>query len=182
MINFEITFPHASEITPELDRAIDTLDHLAFASDHDGPPDPAFDSIDWSTPHEWNALGWLDGELVSQLCLLKREIRVGGEKVWVIGIGGVATHPQWQHQGLASQLMRATETFMRDEIRAPFGLLICADATSPFYAKLGWQVVADELIFIQGNERRTLKTCVMVLNLAEKPFPQGMIDLCGLPW
>jgi GNAT superfamily N-acetyltransferase len=182
MPDFVITFPHISEISPELDRAIDALDHLAFTSDHDDPPDPQFDSIDWSSPHEWNALGWLEGELVSQLCILKREILVGGERVWVAGIGGVATHPQWQRKGLASQLMRATADFIRQKLDVPFGLLVCADETRPFYEKAGWYQVADELVFIQDGARRTLKTCVMVMNFAEKAFSQGIIDLCGLPW
>jgi predicted acetyltransferase len=155
---------------------------LAFSSTDNSPLDPEFDSIDWSTPHEWNALGWLDGELVSQLCLLKREIIVGGEKVWVAGIGGVATHPQWQRKGLASQLMRATADFIRQKMDVLFGLLICAEETRSFYEKLGWQKVADELIFIQNNARKTLKTCVMILKITADPFPGGMIDLRGLPW
>jgi GNAT superfamily N-acetyltransferase len=177
--DLEIVFLLETEISPELNRAIDALDQLAFSSD--GHDDPEFNSIEWAS-HEWNALGQMDGELVSQLCLLKREITVGGERVWVAGIGGVATHPQWQKRGLASQLMRATQEYIRQEMDVPFGLLICADGTRPFYEKLSWQTVADELIFIQNGKRKTLKTCVMVLNIAGKPFPQGIIDLCGLPW
>jgi GNAT superfamily N-acetyltransferase len=178
----KVEFIHVSQIPPELDRAIEALDQLAFAGDDDGPPDPEFGPIDWSTPHEWNALGWLDGQLVSQLCLLRREILVGEERVWVAGIGGVATHPQWQHKGLASQLLRATADFIRAEIHTPFGVLLCAEATRPFYEKAGWQLAAAELFFTQNGARRTMKTCVMVMNFTEKAFPEGMIDLCGLVW
>ena len=181
MPQLQIEFLHTSQISPALDREIDALDHLAFASDHDGPPDPDFDSIEWSA-QEWMALGRLDGQLVSQLCLLKREILVGGERVWVAGIGGVATHPQRQRKGLASQLMRATETFMRDEIRVPFGLLVCAEVTRPFYKSLGWKLVANSLTFVQNEQRLPLYTCVMALPLSGQPWPAGEIDLCGLPW
>jgi nodulation protein A len=177
--NFEITFLPETEISPELNRAIDVLDHLAFSSvDHH---DPALDGIEWAS-HEWNGLGHIGGELVSQLCLLKREITVGQERVWVAGIGGVATHPHWQRHGLASQLMRAAADFIRHEMDVNFGLLICSETIRPFYEGLGWLMVADTLNFVQNNQPGTLKTCVMILKISADPFPQGVIDLRGLPW
>jgi predicted acetyltransferase len=179
MPQLQIEFLHITQISPELDREIDALDHLAFSADEND--DPEFNAIEWSA-QEWMALGRLDGQLVSQLCLLKREILVGGEKVTVAGIGGVATHPQWQRQGLASQIMRATETFLRDEICVPFGLLVCAEQTQPVYARCGWQTVANALFFVQNDQRLPLYTCVMVLPLSGQPWPSGEIDLCGLPW
>ena len=171
--------PHL-QVTPELDEKIDHLDHIAFNSedDHD---DPEFDSIRWAS-HDWMVLGWLDEMLVSQLCLLKREILVGGAPVWVAGIGGVATHPDYQHRGLGSQIMAACPEFMAREIKVPFGLLICADETRPFYEKSGWQFVAPNLFYSQDNERRNLETCVMIFPLSAEPWPAGEIDLCGAPW
>jgi predicted N-acetyltransferase YhbS len=180
--SIEITFLHITEISPDLSQRMDALDHLAFASDHDSLPDPEFDSIDWSSPHEWCVLGWLDGELVSQLNILKREILVDGEKVWVAGIGGVATHPKWQRHGCGSQVMRATANFLCEKLDVPFGLLVCADETRPFYERFNWYQVADSLVFTQNGAPRSLKTCVMALNFTEKAFPKGIIDLCGLPW
>jgi GNAT superfamily N-acetyltransferase len=175
MNQLKIEFIPETQVPPELNQHIDALDHLAFSGE-DGDPD-----VQWAA-HDWMALGWLDGELVSQLCLLKREIRIGTGRVWIAGVGGVATHPQRQKQGLASQLMRASETFMRDEIRVPFGLLVCADETRPFYEKNDWKFVADEVIFIQNDEQKKLKTCVMILLLSDQSWPPGKIDLCGLPW
>jgi nodulation protein A len=178
MVQLKIEFLPESLVKPELNQRIDTLDHLAFAN-LDG--DAQLSGIEWSS-HDWMELGWLEHELVSQLCLLKREISVGAERVGVAGIGGVATHPRWQRQGLASQLMGAAEKYMQDEIRVPFGLLVCADETRPFYKKNGWKFVANELVFIQNNEPRMLKTCVMILPLSDQPWPSGKINLCGLPW
>jgi GNAT superfamily N-acetyltransferase len=179
MTHLKIEFIPETEINARLNEQIDALDHLAFVGEnHD---DPEFANIQWSS-HHWMALGWLDGELVSQACLLKREVSAGAERVWVAGVGGVATHPQWQRKGLASQLMRAATTFMRDEIRVPFGLLICADETRPLYEKTGWQFAADHLTFTQDRRRRALRTCVMVLQLDDPTWPSGEIDLCGLPW
>lgn len=179
MTELDIRFVPQSEVTPELDRRINALDHAAFPSDsHD---DPEFASIIWSS-HEWMALGFVDDLLVTQFCLLTRQILVGGQPLLVAGIGGVATHPDMRRRGLASRLMRAAEPFMRAEMRVPFGLLICADETQPLYAGCGWQTVASSLIYVQNDSRRVLKTCVMMLPLADQPWPAGEIDLCGAPW
>jgi GNAT superfamily N-acetyltransferase len=97
-------------------------------------------------------------------------------------VGGVATHPDWQHRGLASQVLRAAEVLMRDELKVPFGLLICEEKTQPVYRHCGWQAVALSLLFFQDGQRRTLETSVMVLPLSERPWPPGEIDLLGLPW
>lgn len=179
MTMLEIRFLPVDQVSPELDRAIDTLDHLAFAGQTDD--DPEFASIEWGSP-EWMVLGLLHGELVSQLCLHKREISVGAQRVWVAGVGGVATHPAWLRRGFASQVLRATETFMRDELKVPFGLLVCADETQPVYARCGWHTISQALVFIQDGQPRILETCVMILPLTGQPWPTGEINLLGLPW
>ena len=180
MTDLQIRFIPQAELTPKLQQDIDLLDKLAFA-DEGIDDDPEFSSIQWASP-DWMALGFLNDELVTQLCLPKREIRVGDEKVWVAGIGGMATHPDHQHRGYGSTLLKATEAFMRDEMRVPFGLLICAYETRPFYELARWQFAADRLYFTQDNQRRTLTTCVMVLSLEKHVWRAGEIDLCGLPW
>jgi GNAT superfamily N-acetyltransferase len=180
MTGLDIHFIPQTDLTPELQREFDELDHLAFG-EMTGEDHPEFAGIQWAAA-DWMALGFLNGQLVTQLCIPKREITVGKEKIWVAGLGGMATHPDLQHQGLGSELLAATETFMRDTIRVPFGLLICADETSPFYEKSHWRVVGDFLYFIQDQQRRQLKTRVMVLSLMDRPWPAGEIDLCGVPW
>jgi GNAT superfamily N-acetyltransferase len=179
MTNLDIRFLPVDQVSPELDRAINTLDHLAFAGEQDD--DPEFASIEWGSP-DWMVLGLQDGELLSQLCLHKREIAVGVERVWVAGVGGVATHPDWQKRGFAGQVLRASETFMRETLQVPFGLLVCADETQPVYARCGWQTVARKLIFIQDEKPRRLETCVMILPLSNQVWPFGEINLLGLPW
>ncbi len=79
-------------------------------------------------------------------------------------------------------MLRATESFMRDTMQVPFGLLICADETQAFYQLSRWQRVADALYFTQDKVRRPLQTCVMILQLTDQPWHTGEIDLCGLPW
>ena len=180
MTDLQIRFIPQADIKPELQREIDALDHLAFdEEDHDA--DPEFSSIQWATS-DWMGLCLLQGKIVTQLGIPKREIAVGLEKVWVAGIGGMATQPDFQHQGFGSALLKATETFMREDLRVPFGLLICADHTRPFYERSRWQFAADFLYYHQTNQRINLRTCVMIIQLTDRAWSAGEIDLCGPPW
>lgn len=180
MTALQIRFvPHA-EVEPALQSEIEALDKLAFADDGIDD-DPEFASIQWSEP-DWMGLGFLNSQLVTQVCLPKREIAVGGEKVWVAGIGGMATHPDFQRKGYGLALLKAAEIFMRDELRVPFGLLICDVSVRPFYEPARWQFVADALYYEQDNQRRILNTCVMILSIMDRNWLSGEIDLCGLPW
>lgn len=180
MTDLQIRFISHKELPPEIQNKIEALDRLAFEGDTIDD-DPEFSSIIWASP-DWMALGFLNGELVTQLCLPKREIMVGSEKIWAAGIGGMATHPNHQHKGYGSALLESTELFMRDEIQVPFGLLICADETRPFYEFARWQFAADLLYYKQDDQRRMLHTCVMILQLKDQTWPAGEIDLCGSPW
>jgi GNAT superfamily N-acetyltransferase len=180
MTDLQIRFIPQADLSARLQQDIDTLDKIAFAGDGIDD-DPEFSSIRWASP-DWMGLGFIHDELVTQLCLPKREIMVGDEKVWVAGIGGMATHPGYQHRGYGSALLRATEAFMRDTMQVPFGLLICADETRPFYELARWEFTADMLTYIQDNQRRILNTCVMILPLENHAWRAGAIDLCGSPW
>lgn len=178
MTSLDIRFIPLAEMTAELQSQFDALDRLAFDQVEE---DHELESIHWAAP-DWMAMGFLNGQLVTQLCIPKREILAGSARVWVAGIGGMSTHPDFQHQGWGSGLLAATRTFMRDTVQVPFGLLICADQTQPFYEHSGWQHAADFLYFTQEHQRRLLKTSVMVLSLTGLAWPAGEIDLCGLPW
>jgi ribosomal protein S18 acetylase RimI-like enzyme len=94
----------------------------------------------------------------------------------------MATHPDFQRKGYGLALLKAAETFMRDELRVPFGLLICDVSARPFYEPARWQFVADALYYEQDNQRRLLNTCVMILSMMDRNWLSGEIDLCGLPW
>jgi nodulation protein A len=180
MTDLEIHFVPQINLTPELQREFDKLDRLAFG-EIIFEEDPDFPPIQWATP-DWMALGFLHGQLVTQLCIPRREILVGGEKIWVAGLGGMATHPKYQHRGYGSALLAAIEPFMRDTLQAQFGLLICSDEVRPFYELSRWQYAASALYFTQDQQRRVMNPCVMVLPLTARAWPAGEIDLCGLPW
>lgn len=170
----------ASElITPENKKLFDQICALAFKDDKE---DPELRDIEWTSQQEWMGLGRLDGELVTILGILKREILVGKKSIWVYGIGGVATHPNWQKHGFSSALLNKAAHFMLEYKEASFGLLVCAEEKRPFYGRAGWKYAADECFYTQAGNKRKLKSVVMVFPILDEDWPQGEIDLCGLPW
>ena len=152
--------------------ACDELDRLAFVGD--------------DNPYEWSAPEWMaclkEGDILcSQLCLLERDIQVGEQIVRVGGIGGVATHPETRGRGLSSTALRGAASFLQSRgIR--FGLLLTSQNLIPFYGRLGWQPVPGPLVFDFHGQKVSFEEVVMVLPLAGEPWPEGGIDLCGLPW
>ena len=191
MTDLQIHFIRQADIPPTLQKEIDEVDHLAFHSgvseDADDTSDTGKFEIRWQDirwgPSEWMALGYSDEVLVTILGLLRREILVGTAKLWVVGVGGVATHPAWQKRGLSTRLLQASEAFMREKLPASFALLICGEGRLSFYERVGWRHVADDLFFMQDGKRYPIWDIpVMILPLSQLNWPAGEIDLCGSPW
>jgi aminoglycoside 2'-N-acetyltransferase I len=154
------------------------------------------DEIAW-TIADWHVLAWEGDLLVGHVDITERTALVDGKELRLGGIGGVVTLSEWRKHGIATAAMQQTARFLRDELVAPFGLLVCDPALTPFYQKLGWQVVAGPLIFDQPvdfkpgldqvisdgpSHKVTLEGAIMVLPCCAEDWPSGLIDLCGLPW
>jgi predicted acetyltransferase len=75
------------------------------------------------------------GRIVSALQIFTRRIRLGGRVVSLGGIGSVATHPDYEHRGFASRLLRSAVIEMR--ARGMMLSLLFTGRTS-FYERLGW--------------------------------------------
>ena len=146
---------------------------------------------------DWHVLAWEGNLLVGHVDITERTALVGGTEMRLGGIGGVVTLKEWRKRGIASAAMQKAAEFLRDELAAPFGLLVCDPAMAPFYQKLSWQVVAGPLIFDQQTafqpgldqvisgeptHKVTLEGAILVLPCREHNWPAGLIDLCGLPW
>ena len=137
--------------------------------------------IEWSGSH-WAVLGKIDGRLVSQVGLIKREVKVGGVPVWVGGVGGVMTHPAYQRQGLAATLLAETAVFMARDLKVDFGMLVCSHAKIPYYEKSGYRLVNGETRCASYGKTIVFPEPVMVSALSEKAWPDGPVDMAGLPW
>ena len=151
----------------------------AFSSD-----DETVDGLeDVSEPDCWIFVRLESGAIVAVLMLLARTVRVGDAEVAVRGVGGVATLREHRRRGHAHLLMAEATATIRDELRAPFGMLQCEPELVSLYQQLGWQLVEAELWCVQsdGHLHRSPEL-PMVLALSDTAWPPGTIDMNGLPW
>ena len=162
-----------TDINGNENREIEEVDQLAFT----GPED----EFNWSSS-EWYATGKLAGRIVSIVGILKRRVQVGEIMLEVGGIGGVATHPDYQRLGFGSAVLQGAAEFMRHELQVEFGLLVCDPDMVTFYSKLGWQIAHSEMVFNFQGSKHVFQGITMVLPLGARPWPEGKIDLCGFPW
>ena len=131
---------------------------------------------------DWNVLVWEDEDVVSGADIVERTARVGQRSVRLGGIGDVATKVEWRKRGFAGAALKAAQEFLRDPLGVDFGLMICTEKMISRYEKLGWQLAARSMLADQPGGKTTIQYPVMVLPVKEKEWPQGEIDLCGLPW
>ena len=141
-------------------------------------------AIEWSRL-TWHALLWNADptEALANACLQVRSGFCAGEPVTIAGIGGVMTHPQHRHQGLARVVIAASLDFFHSLGHVDFGLLVCEPQLIPLYGHLGWQKFPDTLWVTQRGERVPFTfNAPMVRPVCRSPDITGEIDLCGPPW
>jgi len=160
-------------LTPEEQSFIDDWVIQVFG-DVDG-------DIEW-VRGDWSVVVRGNGRIVGQLEIIERMVEVDGQPVSVGGIANVMTLDGWKRRGLASAAMHQAVDFIREELRADFGLLVCEEKLILFYERLGWHVVEGPLIAEQSRGRIVLPHVAMVYACQKSEWPQGKIDLCGLPW
>ena len=131
---------------------------------------------------DWTVMVWEDDDLVSNVHIIDRTAKVGGQQLRLGGLGNVATKVEWRERGYASAALRVAREFLYDTLKVDFGLMIATEQMIPRYIKTGWQLVADSMWIEQPEGRKLFTTPVIVLPVKRKTWPQGEIDLCGLPW
>ena len=135
----------------------------------------------WAEQH-WRVLVYCEGQLASTLAITEREAMVGGKTVTLAGIGNVMTPPEWRRRGLAARAMQEAAEFLCDEIPVDFGFILCSHDLIPYYQRLGWRQVNAPVVFDQPTGKVRWQEEAMALPCAEHPWPDGTVDLCGLPW
>ena len=174
----QITFQAADSLTKELDEEISAVDHLAFSMDGEGDDE----DTEWAMSSTWFVLGRLDGRLVSQVGVLDRTIQVGGQSLSIAGVGGVATHPEFQRRGFAEVLLQAAVEQMRQRGSYDFAMLFCEPKMIPYYAKRGYTQIHNPIYILQGGQRVLFEDYEKVLPLSGKSWPEGDVDVNGPPW
>jgi predicted GNAT family N-acyltransferase len=132
---------------------------------------------------QWSVWVWDEGELVSRVGLLTREIISNGETKTIGGIGGVLTHPDSQNKGHATEAMREAARILNEEWKISFGLLFCASRVVEFYKRLDWKPFQGN-IYVEQRKGRVEFTGnnPMVLDVREHAPAEGSLDLNGYPW
>jgi aminoglycoside 2'-N-acetyltransferase I len=123
-----------------------------------------------------------DGQLAGRLGVLDSKVSVANQIIRVGGIGGVATKPEFRHRGVGSAMLARAAEFMKSDLKVEFGLLLCRHEVSPVYAKMGWLIVPGPTTFTRAGVAATYPNDTMILPLAAKTWPSGLIDMLGLPW
>jgi predicted acetyltransferase len=135
----------------------------------------------WAQP-DWAVMVWEDDDMVSNVHIIERTVKVGKVSVKLGGIGNIATKVEWRKQGFATTALKVAQEFLNDPLQVDFGLMIATQEMVSRYEKVGWKQVARSLLIEQPTGKTTLNYPVMVLPVGKQEWPDGVIDLCGLPW
>jgi GNAT superfamily N-acetyltransferase len=177
-ITMEIVWKSEGELSPDEKKQLDLLYMLAFR-DEEADND---DDQEWQWPFH-HYLGKIDGVIVSNVGIVRKEITVKKHKVIVGGVGGVATHPGWRRRGFARLLMdKAEEYLRRNSCDYEFGMLFCDKKMVPYYGKGSWVQIENPIYITWKKERKISNEVCMILQLSDKEWPQGEVDTQGPPW
>jgi len=133
-------------------------------------------------PKDLHVLRYENGRLVAKASILKHQVFVNGQPVWVAGVGGVVTVPAVQGRGHASAIMEYVAVYIRDHLGMSFGLLFCREALVRFYVRFGWHLIQDEVMINQPDGEVPSPLPVMVLACSAVSWPAGSLRLASEPW
>lgn len=131
---------------------------------------------------DWHVIVDADSHPQAHVGMLRHTVTVGDRSVRVCGVGGVVTALGAQGRGYAGRAMRYAQALMCDEWAVDFGLLFCLDRLIPFYERLGWRLVGEEVEVEQPSGATVAPLNVMVLPCKEREWPAGRVRLNSLPW
>jgi GNAT superfamily N-acetyltransferase len=170
-----------SEISAELDREIRSLLCECFPAD----------AGEFSQQRAWHnslpaysVIARDDGNLVGQIGIVQREVRVGGCLLLVAGVQNFCVRKSHRGMGLSRDLMRIAmaEAAARE---IPFGMLFCLPELEKIYVPMGWTTNAAVVEMRDEHGSRTPlpdKNITMIADLTPQRFPDGPIDLMGRDW
>jgi predicted GNAT family N-acyltransferase len=142
---------------------------------------PVIRETTWANP-DWHVAFISDGRVLSFLSIIERQVSFDREVVKVVGISNVITMECHRHKGLGTLIMQKAQEIMSVCLQADFGLLLCSNDVTPFYARLGWVNTRARLSFDQPTGKREWGKDVLIYSPRGKPCDCMNIDLRGLPW
>jgi len=141
---------------------------------------PIVAATQWATP-DWTILCYDGDDIASFYHIVKRKVIMDGATVDAGGINNVVTCPEYRGKGLASRMLRQTESFLFEDLKCQVGLLLCSDDLVPFYERLHWYRALCPVIYQQASGEHLWKANAMLLSHHGTLTPRS-INLNGLPW
>lgn len=120
--------------------------------------------------------------LISHVGLVKHGVTVGDEVIWVAGIGGVLTHPDYRGCGLGQIAMCAAEEHARNVMGISFGMLFCRPEMQPWYEAQDWRQAHVPVWVDQPEGVINMPLPTLVKGFGHQNWPPGIIRLSSYPW
>jgi nodulation protein A len=141
----------------------------------------------WGGPAEYRLWTQQDQKMIAHLGFAHRIIRVGVQEVLIAGVGAVATHPDFQGQGLGRQLFAEFKKILLTELPVDFAFLECREAIIPFYEKAGFTLHRQMVYCFHPDKQAWIyddgAKMVMPIHKSLADWnANGLIDLRGMPW
>jgi predicted N-acetyltransferase YhbS len=110
------------------------------------------------------------------------EVEVQGERLQVVGLGGVIVSAPVRGRGLGREVVQAAVA--KASLLGPaFAILFCHEDRAGLYRKLGFAEVASEVVVQQPNGYASMPQRTMWLALRERaPWPPGKLVVHSLPF
>ncbi len=182
--NFSFHFIKEDELTPKHHQRISDLLVLAFPKYAD-----LFSKVSfyYARPHYRLWLEDADAIIVAHLDFEERLIDVNGTDVLIAGVGEVATHPDYQKQGLGRLLMSHLQQTLFDKFDVEYGLLQCRETVVGYYQAVGWHRIEQSVYEVDIDTNEIVithgPTLILPIHKSISDWQMGgEIDLRGLPW
>jgi GNAT superfamily N-acetyltransferase len=134
-------------------------------------------------PQTHHFIGYEDGNAVAHAGTLRHVVRHKGNDLCLGGLKSVLTAPEARGKGYGSKVIRAATDHMAQELSVDFGLLFCKESLLEFYADLGWEHVANDVLIIHPEDgKKPWPREVMIYKVGPTEWPIETIDLDSFPW
>lgn len=136
---------------------------------------------------ELHALARRDGQLLGYAASARRFIGVGSEELVIAGTGGVLTRKDARGAGVGREVLSALQAASRSCAPADFGFLGCREEVVPFYESCGYARIHSPVLDLSPQDAMTVVRSYgpAMICAGTRPvddWPEGAIDLRGLPW
>lgn len=136
---------------------------------------------------ELHALARRDGQLLGYAASARRFIGVGTDELLIAGTGGVLTRKDARGIGVGRKVLLALQDTSRSCAPADFGLLGCREEVVTFYESCGYTRIHSLILDVSPRDAMTVvrshgPTMICAGTRSADDWPEGTIDLRGLPW